>query len=197
MLLLRSVTLVIDGTCAAARIDLTTMPKARTETAVGLSRAPGYYSSVKLHEDRISSRAHRDYPFNIPAIRSLGNLRLDPKVTIIVGENGSGKSTLIEAIAVAAGMNAEGGSKNFRFATRRTESKLHTAIELVRGARREKDGYFLRAECMYNVATCLEKLDAEPGAGPSLTDSYGGILLHDQSHGESFFSIIAKSTFSD
>jgi kynurenine formamidase len=29
-------------------------------------------------------------------------------VTFVVGENGSGKSTLIEAIAVAAGLNAEG-----------------------------------------------------------------------------------------
>jgi predicted ATPase len=173
------------------------MPRARTDTAIGLSREPGYYSAVIVREDRISAGARRGYPFNIPAVRSLGTLKLDPKITIFVGENGSGKSTLIEAIAVAAGMNAEGGSKNFRFTTRRSESTLHTAIELVRGPRREKDGYFLRAECMYNVATCLEALDKDPAPGPKLIDSYGGLSLHNQSHGESFFSIIANRLADD
>ncbi|WP_370304346.1 AAA family ATPase [Cryobacterium sp. TMS1-13-1] len=33
-------------------------------------------------------------------------------MTILVGDNGSGKSTLVEAIAMAFGMNAEGGSTN-------------------------------------------------------------------------------------
>ena len=173
------------------------MPKARTNTAAGLSRAPGYYSSVVLQLERVAADSQTRYPYNIPSIRNLGTLKLDPKVTIFVGENGSGKSTLIEAIAVAAGMNAEGGSKNFRFATRRSESTLHTAIDLVRGARREKDGYFLRAECMYNVATTLEKLDESGGAGPRLIDSYGGVSIHDQSHGESFFAIIANRLSDD
>jgi predicted ATPase len=173
------------------------MPKARTDTAVGLSREPGYYSAVVLCEERISAKAGLLYPFNIPAVRSLGNLKLDPRVTIVVGENGSGKSTLIEAVAVAAGMNAEGGSKNFRFSTRPSESKLHTAIELVRGPRKEKDGYFLRAECMYNVATDLEKLDSYEAPGPKLINSYGEVSLHDQSHGESFFAIIANRLADD
>jgi predicted ATPase len=60
-----------------------------------------------------------EHPWNLPAIQALANgVALHPKVTYLVGENGSGKSTLLEAIAVAAGLNPEGGSSNFAFATR-------------------------------------------------------------------------------
>ncbi len=129
------------------------------------------------------------YPFNIPAVRSLDTLELHPKVTFLIGENGSGKSTVAEAIAIAAGFNAEGGSKNFNFASRRSESELHTAIRLVRGIRRPKTGYFLRAESYFNVATEIERLDSEPG-GPPIIASYGGRSLHEQSHGESFLALV-------
>lgn len=94
------------------------------------------------------------YPFSLPAVQSLlHELELHPHVTFFIGENGSGKSTLLEAIAVAAGFNAEGGSRNFRFATRSSESKLHSCIRLVRGVHRPRDGFFLRAESYFNVAT--------------------------------------------
>ena len=55
------------------------------------------------------------YPFNLPVVRSLHSLEFHPRVTFLVGENGSGKSTLIEALAVAWGFNAEGGSRDHRF----------------------------------------------------------------------------------
>jgi predicted ATPase len=64
------------------------------------------------------------YPFNLPVLRGLEELVFHPKVTFFVGENGSGKSTLIEALAVAWGFNAEGGTKNFNFATRASHSQL-------------------------------------------------------------------------
>lgn len=97
----------------------------------------------------------------------------------LIGENGSGKSTLIEAIAVLAGFNAEGGSKNFRFGTRRSESCLHPFMRPVRGHRRSRDGFFLRAESYFNVATEIERLDEEsdPLAGPPLIGGYGGVSL--------------------
>ncbi len=135
------------------------------------------------------------YPFSIPAIRSLHSLELHPRVTFLVGENGMGKSTLVEAIAIAAGFNAEGGSKNFNFASRRSESELHTALRLVRGVRRPKTGYFLRAESYFNVATEIERLDREGGMGPPIIASYGGRSLHEQSHGESFIALV-KNRFS-
>jgi predicted ATPase len=139
----------------------------------------GFLKSIALKRDQIPSFDR--YPFSIPAVRHLKALKLDPKVTFFVGENGSGKSTLIEAIAVAAGFNAEGGSKDFNFATQSTESELHKFIQLVRGYRREKDGFFLRAESLYNVATQIENL--------GVSGSYGGKSLHEQSHGESFIAL--------
>ena len=88
------------------------------------------------------------YPLSIPAVRALaaGALELDPGVTFLVGENGSGKSTLIEAIAVAAGFNPEGGTTGMRCSTRESHSALHDAMSLVRGSRRPRSGFFLRAE---------------------------------------------------
>ncbi|WP_269513776.1 AAA family ATPase [Brevundimonas subvibrioides] len=129
------------------------------------------------------------YPFNLPAVRSLHSLEFHPNVTFLVGENGSGKSTLIEALAVAWGFNAEGGSKNFSFGTRGSHSPLHAFVRPVRAPLRPIDGYFLRAESYFNVASEIERLDEEPSGGPPIIDSYGGKSLHEQSHGESFFAL--------
>jgi predicted ATPase len=142
--------------------------------------AGGFLQLVMLLRDRVPS--FKRYPFSIPAVRELHALELHPKVTFFVGENGSGKSTLVEAIAVAAGFNAEGGSKGFNFATRRSESELHEALQLVRGVRREQDGFFMRAESLFNVATQIEELEIR-------LDGYGGKSLHNQSHGESFIAL--------
>jgi len=154
----------------------------------------GFLRSLRLERDRVPS--FDEYPFRIPAIRDLDELELDPKCTFLVGDNGTGKSTLIEAIAVAAGFNAEGGSKSFKFATRSSESALHRYLRLARGWKRERDGFFLRAESYFNLGTQIEALDAEPGGGPPIIDSYGGRSLHEQSHGESFLAL-AQHRFHD
>ena len=122
------------------------------------------------------------YPFDLPVVRTLDELVFHPKVTFLVGENGSGKSTLIEALAVAWGFNAEGGSKNFNFATRQSHSRLHEFVRPVRSTKRAEDGFFLRAESHFNVATQIDEYGA--------TNSYGGVSLHEQSHGESFFALL-------
>jgi predicted ATPase len=125
------------------------------------------------------------YPWILPAVAGLlDGLELHPKVTYLVGENGSGKSTLLEAVAVAAGMNAEGGSSNFSFSTRESHSELWRALRLVRGTRRPRTDFFLRAESLFTAASYIEGLP-----GPSLA-SYGGKSLHEQSHGESFLSLM-------
>jgi predicted ATPase len=121
------------------------------------------------------------YPFSIPAIRSLDELELHPGVTLLAGENGSGKSTLIEAIAVAAGFNAEGGSRNMQHSTHASHSELHEHVRLVRDDRPSPDGYFLRAESFYNIATHVEDLGVS---------GYGNTSLHEQSHGESFLALV-------
>lgn len=130
------------------------------------------------------------YPFNLPAVRGLDRLDLDPKMTVFVGENGSGKSTLLEAIAVSCGFNPEGGTRNFAFGTRPSHSELHAHLRVAKGIRRPRDGFFLRAESFFNVASEIERLDAEPFGGSRIIASYGGRSLHEQSHGESFLALL-------
>ncbi len=145
-----------------------------------------YILSMELRKDKIESFGK--YPFCLPAIKNLNELRFHPKVTFIVGENGTGKSTLLEAIAVAYGFNPEGGTKNFNFSSMNTHSELYDYIKLIKGVKRPKTGFFLRAESFYNVASIIDELDKGDG-GPKIIDSYGGLSLHEQSHGESFLAI--------
>ena len=149
-----------------------------------------YLIEVKLKRNEIDS--FDNYPFCLNGVKSLESIRMHPAVTFFIGENGSGKSTLLEAIAVALGFNPEGGTKNFKFGTRESHSKLWNYIRLSRGVKRPRDGYFLRAESFFNVATEIEKLDEDPLAGPPIISSYGGVSLHEQSHGESFWSLVMK-----
>jgi predicted ATPase len=131
-----------------------------------------------------------DYPLSLPAVRNVEMLAIDPAMTILVGENGSGKSTLIEAIAVAAGFNAEGGTGNFNFRTQQHVPALARHIRLIRNPQRPRTDFFLRAESFFNVATEIERLDAEPDAGPLIGPGYGPKPLHEVSHGESFLSLV-------
>ena len=145
---------------------------------------------------RISEPLKQDsYLNDIPAVKVLEDrsLDFDRQLTIFVGENGTGKSTLIEAIAIAMGFNPEGGTKNFSFSTNDSHSDLYRHLSVSRQAY-PKDGFFLRAESFYNVASSIEKMDEEGGGRP-IIDSYGGISLHKQSHGESFLALV-KNRFS-
>ncbi|WP_333625761.1 AAA family ATPase [Sphingobacterium siyangense] len=122
-----------------------------------------------------------EYPYNIPSIINLENIILNKEVTFITGENGTGKSTLIEAVAINAGFNPEGGSRNFNFKTQDSHSELFEDIQLIRTAYRNTDGFFLRAESFYNVATAIDEYFAQ--------SFYGG-SLHECSHGESFLALL-------
>lgn len=147
---------------------------------------------------RIDKRGLSDagsYVCRLPWLRYLegDSIPLTSPVTFFVGENGSGKSTLLEAIAVVAGLNPEGGGKNFTFSTRASHSDLCEHMTLIRNAeRRWKDSYFLRAESFFNVATNIEEMDRIPAHSRKIIESYGGRSLHEQSHGESFFSLMVN-----
>jgi len=154
-----------------------------------VAREPGrFLRYVALDE----AAAGEGYPFDLPVVAALRAkwLTLGPGVTFLVGENGTGKSTLVEGVAVAAGLNPEGGSRSFTFATRSSESALGSALRLGRAPGRERSSFFLRAESYYNVATEMERLDAAPGPGDRLLPAYGGTSPHHRSHGQSFLDLL-------
>ena len=120
------------------------------------------------------------YLRDIEALKDLETLDFNSNVTFFVGENGSGKSTLLEAMAIASGFNPEGGTKNYSFSTYDSHSELYDAIRVVRGSRKARWGYFLRAESFYNVAT-MEERYADEG--------HESQKYHEKSHGESFLAL--------
>ena len=131
-----------------------------------------------------------EFPFSMASVRALDGLEFNSAVTFFTGDNGSGKSTVIESIAVAAGFNHEGGSKNFNFSTAERTPALSDAIRLSRSAQRARNGYFYRSESFYNVITNINELDEDPGLTPPVRNSYGGRDLHTRSHGESLLDLI-------
>ena len=143
-----------------------------------------YIKSVMMKNKDFSKE--EKYLSKIKIINNLSKINFNKPVTFFVGENGIGKSTLLEAIAVAYGFNAEGGSKNFNFNSKETHSSLYKYLTIVKNVKRPKDGFFLRSESFYNLATEIERLDE---IFP-LFSAYGEKSLHDQSHGEGIMSII-------
>lgn len=145
---------------------------------------PGYLRQVELAPNEAAGVVDPEsYPFSVAGLRGFESAEIHPRVTFFVGENGSGKSTLLEGLAVAMGVNPEGGSKNMQFATRESHSVLghHLRLSWTPGLRPD-DVFFLRAESLFNVATEIERLGVQ--------DAYGGASLHEQSHGESFLTLL-------
>lgn len=150
-----------------------------------------FITTIVLDKNKIED--YSVYPFSIPAVKNFEKLKINKPVTFLIGENGVGKSTFIEAIAVAIGLNPEGGSQNFNFSTKNTHSLLADYIHVYK-YNIPKTKFFLRAESFYNVASEIIKISEEGGQGP-LYNSYGG-NLHECSHGESFIKLV-KNRFSD
>lgn len=120
------------------------------------------------------------YPFNIPAFAAGIHVELRSRVTFLVGENGTGKSTLLEALAECCGFNPEGGSRDHHRAVFAERSLLAQSLRLV-WRQKVVEGFFLRAESFYNLASYLDEV--------SDLRAYGGRSLHAQSHGESFLAL--------
>lgn len=132
-----------------------------------------------------TDRIPNEYPFTIPSIKSLDQLELTSSVTFFVGENGSGKSTLLEAIAEKCEFNTAGGGRNNTYDVHAAHSVLGNWIRLS-WMPKVTNGFFMRAESFYHFATHIDELHRD---GADIYRSYGGRSLHEQSHGESFFSL--------
>ncbi len=144
-----------------------------------------FIQGAYLHWEEIESD---HYIKQIPALSNTKQVFFRQPITFLVGENGTGKSTLLEALAISFGFNPEGGTTNFNFSTRETHSPLSEAITLIKGPKRPKHNFFLRAESMYNVASQID--DYQDNISEVYYQRYGGRSLHEQSHGESFLSLI-------
>jgi predicted ATPase len=151
----------------------------------------GYIESVSIKPDEDQEPIDwNHFPFTIPAIREMGVLKFHPAVTFLAGENGSGKSTLLEAIAVRLGYGEQGGTRNMtQLIHREVDGGLHDYIRVCREGivRRESDGFFLRAESFFNVASRIDEYGKEDGR---IYASYGGFSLHNRSHGEAFIALV-------
>ena len=140
---------------------------------------------VRVAVDPRLAGASDQWPYSIPAVGDLVGEGLELEdVTILVGENGAGKSTIVEAVAMAFGLNSEGGSVNSRNSTWASESPLHGALRLVRGGGASRWGYFLRAETMHGLFTYLQSTGPEQD-------------FHSRSHGEAFWDLLTTSRFDD
>ena len=144
-------------------------------------KADGAFSTLYLRSFSIDDRIPpEEYYSDLPIIRQIqkdGGFTFTSPITFFVGENGIGKSSVIEALAINAGFNPEGGTLNFSFSTRDSHSSLYEHLRLARGIRKNTDGFFLRAESFYNAATYLDETAKYAGFHDPYA-SYGGKSLH-------------------
>lgn len=145
-----------------------------------------YLQSVYTVKERIPDNRH--YPFNLPFVRGL-DLVLDQPITFFVGENGSGKSTLLEAIASLCNLPVDGGGKNEIYTQNNADSGLAQVLR-PRFRHRPRDGFFFRAETLFNFATLLEQRDSDPDFSNDPYARYSGKSLHQRSHGEAFLDVL-------
>lgn len=128
------------------------------------------------------------YPFNVAAIQSLRTLTFsNSRITFFTGENGSGKSTLLEAIALKYGLSLEGGNRNFAFDAEIAQGDtypLALAMRLSFRPARTGEGFFFRAETLFNLATKIDELSGGANQG------FGDVSLHARSHGEAFMAVL-------
>jgi predicted ATPase len=138
---------------------------------------------------RVPERWGDGFPFEVPAVAAVEDLRLDAPVTLLAGDNGSGKSTIVEAIAEAMGFAAEGGElERSGELPAVPRPVLGGGLEPMLSRTKPRNGYFLRAESFFNIASFV---DSGGVFSPDLSLD-GDLPLHEQSHGQSFLALAAN-----
>jgi predicted ATPase len=155
-----------------------------------------------------------EFPFSLPLLKTLKELRFETPVTLLVGENGTGKSTLLEGLACVAEMIVVGSEST------RSDKSLTHARQLAKyfklsWTKRTHRGFFLRAEDFFGYAKRLNQMRSEmesdlhnvdieykdrsnfarEQAKMSYAHELGDLRLHygegldTRSHGESFLTL--------
>ncbi|MCP4924064.1 MAG: AAA family ATPase [bacterium] len=144
-----------------------------------------YLRKVTLRSD---VTAREDYPLSLPIFKNPEfSLDFTTPITIITGENGSGKSTLLESIADHCGFNLTSGNRNHILEQKNDVSPLTQALRFS-WALKVNQGFFMRAESVYNFAAYLDEM--AKANGPIAYAPYGGESLNKKSHGEGFIGIL-------
>ncbi len=169
---------------------------------------------VTAFRRRRGAKTDDAFPWTVPALRALRELRFDAPVTFLMGENGCGKSTLLEALAVATDAAAAGTEEVGADATLAGARRFADAFEVdERGIPRERA--FFRAEDAFGFTKRIERemkeIDAQANAilhdekasefrrrlGANITRSSRHALArkygadpHARSHGETFLGIV-------
>ena len=130
----------------------------------GAAPPHSFVGVIHLAEIRVRPIGADAYPFTVPAVRALADVRdglaLDAPVTCFVGENGSGKSTLLEGLAVAAGLPTVGSDETALDPTLAPARALARRLTLAWRVRTTR-GFFLRAEDFCGFAKRLARTRAE------------------------------------
>ena len=132
------------------------------------------------------------FPFDVPAVAAVEEIKLDRPVTLLAGDNGSGKSTILEAIAEAIGFaRARAASSSAWASCRPCPGNVlgRRAGCPVLSATKPRNGYFLRAESFFNVAR-VHRQRRPVRARP--VDLRRTCRCTQQSHGESFLALAAN-----
>lgn len=116
-----------------------------------------HLSSVGL---KPSARAREEFPFGLPVIKKLKEIKFRQPVTFLVGENGSGKSTFIEGLAAGVGSIVVGGEDVVSDETLGHARRLGAQLKLV-WRNKTRRGFFLRAEDFFNFARRINRTAAE------------------------------------
>ncbi len=169
---------------------------------------------VEAFRRRPDVRADDAFPWTVPALRALRELRFTAPVTFLMGENGCGKSTLLEALAVAVQARAAGAEEVEADATLSGSRRFAAAFDVVEHGR-PRACVFFRAEDAFGFTKRIERemkeIDAEADAmlrderasdfrrhlGANITRSSRHALArrygddpHARSHGETFLGIV-------
>lgn len=146
-----------------------------------------FLKEIYFEWDKIKGEDIKKYPYNIKAYKDIFSIDLDNNVTFFVGENGSGKSTLLEAIATKCNFNTIGG-KDSIIEDNVIKKSLSDIIKLS-WLPKVNNGFFFRAETLYNFACYIDELKNDDFRAYL---PYGGKSLHEQSHGQAFLSLFSN-----